>query len=125
MTAGANGDEAALEVRVPRATSLAHGESLRFTFQRGVHEEEGFVLCLRGRLFAFSNSCPHWNVDLDFGSGRFYEAELDRLVCRSHGALFHPETGFCEWGPCTGRSLERFDVTVDGDDAVVAIAKAR
>ena len=49
------------------------------------------------------------------------EAELDRIVCRNHGALFHPQTGFCEWGPCTGHSLERFELSTDGDDALVQV----
>jgi hypothetical protein len=36
--------------------------------------------------------------------------------------LFHPQTGFCEWGPCTGRSLERFELETAGDDVVVAVS---
>lgn len=82
------------------------------------------MLCWGGNLFAFANSCPHWSVDLDLGSGGFYDAELDRVVCRNHGALFHPATGFCDWGPCSGRSLERFELSLDGNDALVRIVSA-
>jgi nitrite reductase/ring-hydroxylating ferredoxin subunit len=96
---------AALGVRVSNVTTLAHGQSLRFEFQRGKLKEEGFVLRWGDDLYAFANSCPHWSIDLDYGSGEFYDLELDRIVCRTHGALFHPQTGFCEWGPCSGRSL--------------------
>jgi nitrite reductase/ring-hydroxylating ferredoxin subunit len=53
-------------------------------------------------------------VDLDYGVGDFYDGELDRIVCKNHGALFHPQTGFCEWGPCTGHSLERFEIETEG-----------
>jgi nitrite reductase/ring-hydroxylating ferredoxin subunit len=102
--------------------ALQHGQAQRFHFERGELAQEGFVLNWRGELFAFANACPHWSVDLDFGSGEFYDAELDRIVCRTHGALFLPQSGFCEWGPCAGRSLERFDLARDGDDAVVTIA---
>jgi nitrite reductase/ring-hydroxylating ferredoxin subunit len=108
-------------VRVEGVTRLENGESQRFHFTRGKLPEEGFVLRYDDALYAFANSCPHWSVDLDYGTGEFYEPELDRLVCKNHGALFHPQTGFCDWGPCTGHSLERFDVSADGDDALVSI----
>jgi len=108
-------------IRVAGAARLPHGQSQSFTFQRGKLSEEGFVLRWGEALYGFVNSCPHWSVDLDFGTGEFYDVALDRIVCRNHGALFHPQTGFCEWGPCTGRSLERFDLTPEGDDVVVHI----
>jgi nitrite reductase/ring-hydroxylating ferredoxin subunit len=108
-------------VRVSDVARLSHGESLRFNFKRGKLREEGFVLRWGEGLYAFANSCPHWSVDLDYGSGDFYDVELERIVCRNHGALFHPQTGFCEWGPCTGLSLERFELTPEGSDAVVHI----
>lgn len=110
-----------LSIRVPDAARLSHGESLRFTFQRGKLAEEGFVLRWGDGLYAFANSCPHWSVDLDYGMGDFYDVALDRIVCKNHGALFHPQTGFCEWGPCTGHSLERFELTTDADDVIVVV----
>jgi nitrite reductase/ring-hydroxylating ferredoxin subunit len=108
-------------IRVVGAALLEHGKSLRFDFQRGKLREEGFVLRWGPGLYGFANSCPHWSVDLDYGTGEFYDVELDRVVCRNHGALFHPQTGFCEWGPCTGHSLERFELTTEGNDALVQI----
>ena len=74
-------------VRVAGAARLQQGESLRFAFQRGAHSLEGFVLRWADGLYAFANSCPHWSVDLDYGIGDFYDAELDRIVCKNHGAL--------------------------------------
>ena len=108
-------------VRVAGAARLQHGQSQRFDFKRGSLALEGFVLRWGDGLFAFANSCPHWSVDLDYGTGDFYDVALDRIVCRNHGALFHPRTGFCEWGPCTGHSLERFELRSDGDDVLVQI----
>ncbi len=110
-------------VRVAGAARLAHGKSQTFSFQRGKLPEEGFVLCWEDGLYAFANSCPHWSVDLDYGMNDFYDASLQRIVCKNHGALFHPQTGFCEWGPCTGHSLERFEIEVEheGDDVVVNV----
>jgi nitrite reductase/ring-hydroxylating ferredoxin subunit len=111
-------------IRVPGVSKLQEGQSQRFGYQRGKLTLEGFVLRLREGLYAFANSCPHWSVDLDYGMGDFYDAELDRIVCKNHGALFHPRTGYCEWGPCTGHSLERFELTSEGEDAVVSVPGA-
>jgi nitrite reductase/ring-hydroxylating ferredoxin subunit len=108
-------------IRVEGAGQLRHGESARFQFERGAWKLEGFVLRWHDALYAFANCCPHWSVDLDYGTGDFYDAELDRIVCKNHGALFHPQTGFCEWGPCTGHSLERFELTLEADTALVEV----
>jgi nitrite reductase/ring-hydroxylating ferredoxin subunit len=108
-------------IRVAGASRLAHGQSQRFAFRRGALMEEGFVLRWGEGVYAFANSCPHWSVDLDYGMGDFFDPALDRVVCKNHGALFHPQTGFCEWGPCTGHSLERFELSSDGDDVLVRI----
>jgi nitrite reductase/ring-hydroxylating ferredoxin subunit len=108
-------------IRVAGAARLLHGQSKTFVFQRGKLPQEGFVLCWQEGLYAFANSCPHWSVDLDYGMGDFYSRELNRIVCKNHGALFHPQTGFCEWGPCAGHSLERFELETEGDDVVVKL----
>jgi len=114
-------DASLLRIRVADAARLAHGKSQTFAFRRGKLPEEGFVLAWEEGLYAFANSCPHWSVDLDYGMNDFYDAGLQRIVCKNHGALFHPQTGFCEWGPCTGHSLERFELETDGDDVVVCV----
>jgi nitrite reductase/ring-hydroxylating ferredoxin subunit len=122
VSEGAASDERRpLTIRVAGAAKLSNGESLRFNFQRGKLPEEGFVLRWGDALRAFANSCPHWSVDLDYGTGDFYDVALDRIVCKNHGALFHPQTGFCDWGPCTGHSLESFELTLEGDEAIVSI----
>jgi nitrite reductase/ring-hydroxylating ferredoxin subunit len=108
-------------IRVAGASRLEHGKSQRFAFRRGTLTEEGFVLRWGDGLYAFVNSCPHWSVDLDYGMGDFFDPALDRVVCKNHGALFHPQTGFCEWGPCAGHSLERFELSTAGDDVLVRL----
>jgi nitrite reductase/ring-hydroxylating ferredoxin subunit len=113
--------ETAQSIRVSGVAQLQHGQSQRFGYQRGKLTLEGFVLRWGSDLYAFANSCPHWSVDLDYGMGDFYDAELDRIVCKNHGALFHPQTGYCEWGPCTGHSLERFELSREGEDVVVLV----
>ncbi len=108
-------------VRIPGGATLAPGTSRTFTFERGGSTLEGFLLHHQSGFFAYANVCPHWSVDLDLGFGDFYAADLDRIVCKNHGALFMPQTGECTAGPCAGMSLERFEVTLEGDDAVVDV----
>lgn len=82
------------------------------------------MLCANGKLVAFANECPHWNVDLDMGDGRFWDASTERILCRNHRALFHPETGLCEVGPCVGMSLEAFTLEVAAGGVWVTVPDA-
>jgi nitrite reductase/ring-hydroxylating ferredoxin subunit len=108
-------------IRVPNAARLGIGESVSFSFVENGMREEGFVLRHRDGWFAYLNQCPHWFVDLDLGDGRFYAEDLDRIYCKNHGALFVPQTGECDFGPCFGQKLPRFDIELDGDDALVVV----
>lgn len=110
-----------LEIVVPGAQALAPGEARRFCFRRGRHVVEGFVLRTPERLVAYANECPHWNVDLDLGDGQFWDPDTGRILCKNHGALFHPETGVCEVGPCVGLALEAFPVQLDAESADVRV----
>lgn len=114
-------------IRVAGVSTLGHGEARSFFFRRDGDDGAGFVLRVGEALVAFENRCPHWMVDLDMGEGRFFSRRAQRIVCQNHGALFDPQTGVCEVGPCVGQALERFALEVDGDVAWVEVpgAKAR
>lgn len=113
-----------LTLTLPHAAAMGVGQSVVFRFRREGFVEQGFVLRLESGFVAFANQCPHWDVDLDLGNERFYDPKHDRIYCRNHGATFLPENGLCDAGPCVGRSLERFDVQLDGDTLVVQIPDA-
>jgi nitrite reductase/ring-hydroxylating ferredoxin subunit len=105
-----------LRIFVPGVHELPKGGSRTFQFVRDGRTLEGFVLFTGQKLVAYANECPHWHVDLDLGMGRFWDHASGRIVCRNHAALFHPDTGFCERGPCVGHSLEAFEViSAEGD----------
>ncbi len=108
-------------VRVASVARLEHGQAVRFDYERQGKSHEGFVLRHQSELFAYANRCPHWSVDLDMGFGDFYDSRDDRIFCRTHGALFQPRSGYCDFGPCAGWSLERFELELDGDDALVRV----
>ncbi|MGC4093634.1 MAG: Rieske 2Fe-2S domain-containing protein [Polyangiaceae bacterium] len=113
-----------LEVFVPDVDALAVGASKVFRFRRGRSTIEGFVMRNSQGFVAFANECPHWHVDLDLGTGDFWDPESARILCKNHGALFHPESGVCERGPCTGLSLERFEFALSGGGARVWVPDA-
>jgi len=94
-----------LQVPLEGVAELAEGESLTFDFVVRGHRVPAFVLRRQGQLRGWLNNCPHWDVDLDLGEGRFFAPEIDRIFCRNHGALFEPEGGKCVAGPCVGRGL--------------------
>lgn len=66
-------------------------------------------------VFAWRNSCPHKpTIPLDPGGGAIVDE--DQLVCHEHGARFECGDGFCSYGPCSGDTLEEFEVEVrDGE----------
>ena len=104
---------------VPGAGLLAPGEAAVFELELEGERVQGFVLCHTLGLFGFLNRCPHWGVDLDLGDARFYAEDIDRIYCKTHGALFRVTDGVCDQGPCLGEALERFTVERVGDDAWV------
>lgn len=113
-----------MQVRVSGLQGLASGEALVFEFERDGERRQGFVLRHGESFFAYHNRCPHWGVDLDMGEGRFFSSLTEMIFCSSHGALFEVSSGYCVMGPCVGSSLERFELTRDGDgdQATVTIA---
>lgn len=108
-------------VLVPGAGLLAPGQSQVFELEHNGERAHGFVLCHASGLFAYRNRCPHWGVDLDLGDARFYADDIDRIYCKTHGALFRVTDGVCDQGPCVDEALEAFHVELEGDDAWVSI----
>jgi nitrite reductase/ring-hydroxylating ferredoxin subunit len=111
-------------IYVNELDTLVEGEARVFRFRRGGRALEGFVLRASGTLVAYANVCPHWSVDLDMGTGRFWDAAQRRIVCVNHAALFHPLTGVCERGPCFGDALERFELVPEASGAWVTVPEA-
>lgn len=118
-------DAAAGWVCVEGASAIDEGTSQAFVFEEDGLPALGFVLRRGGRLYAYRNRCPHWGVDLDLGAGDPYVDDLDRILCRNHGALFLPDSGLCEWGPCAGQRLDAFEVAPEGADAWVRVRPER
>ncbi len=85
---------------------------------------QGFVIDLDGASFrgflvrrgeivvGYVDSCPHVGAPLALSPTAYLTRGGDHIICASHGALFRPEDGRCVAGPCVGRSLTPWPVTV-------------
>jgi nitrite reductase/ring-hydroxylating ferredoxin subunit len=76
----------------------------------------GFVVrAPDGSVHAWVNRCAHQRYPLNYDADRYLTHDGSAIVCFVHGALFAPDTGHCFAGPCSGLSLARVPIRVDGD----------
>ena len=67
------------------------------------------------RVYGYVNSCPHTGIPLEWLPHAFLDPAGELIQCKTHGALFRVEDGYCVAGPCAGRALRPCDVrVVDG-----------
>jgi nitrite reductase/ring-hydroxylating ferredoxin subunit len=65
---------------------------------------------------AYVNRCKHIPVPLDAGGGKVLSPFGPFLECRTHGARYRLEDGYCFEGPCEGDSLDALEIE-SGSDA--------
>lgn len=82
------------------------GKGIRFPVQTGAHRATGFVVRYKQQVYAYLNRCAHIPTELDWVEGEFFESSGLYLMCATHGAIYAPETGRCEGGPCRGGRLQ-------------------
>ena len=108
-------------IRIENIKGMQYGETKTFTCHYNGFEKPGFIIMGKDGVHAYLNKCQHWPVPLDMDDGDFYYAEIDRISCKSHGAVFMVENGYCDAGPCEGASLKKFETHPEGDDLLVVI----
>ncbi len=108
-------------IRVPGARRLRHGETRVFDVPSKYGGLQGFVICYGDDFFAYLNQCRHWPIPLDAGDEDFFHPAIDRIRCKTHGAVYHPATGLCEAGPCAFSRLDAYSLQPDGDDVLVTV----
>ncbi|MDB5840082.1 MAG: Rieske (2Fe-2S) protein [Herminiimonas sp.] len=81
------------------------GKGVRFLVTAGGEDTTGFVVRYNGAPYAYLNRCAHVPIELDWAEGVFFETSGLYLMCSTHGAIYAPETGRCEGGPCRGGRL--------------------
>ncbi|MDO8608436.1 MAG: Rieske (2Fe-2S) protein [Phaeospirillum sp.] len=91
-----------------------------FTVTRDGGHVRIFVVRRGAEVFGYVNSCPHVGAPLDIEADKFLDIFKTGILCANHFALFEIESGHCVRGPCNGRDLQRFPVTVRAGMVVIA-----
>lgn len=86
------------------------GKGVRFPLTAGGENATGFAVRYNGTAHAYLNRCAHVPIELDWNEGQFFESSGLFLMCSTHGAIYAPETGRCEGGPCRGGRLRPITV---------------
>jgi len=111
--------------RICAAADLPEKSSFKFRVLGVGIACEAFLIRSGGRVFAYWNRCAHMALSLDLEDNDFFTIDLQALVCKTHGAMYHPESGVCFSGPCRGASLEPVPVEiVDGEVVLCGDAPA-
>jgi nitrite reductase/ring-hydroxylating ferredoxin subunit len=103
-----------------RLDAIPDGEGREFVFGQGSDALRLFVVRKGEAAWGYVNLCPHNYIALNDQPDRFVTYDRAWIVCSAHGAVFRYEDGFCEDGPCRGRSLEAVSVTVTAGTVLVA-----
>ena len=93
----------------PQAVALCASADLRegqeavpFDVVYGGQSCRAFAIRFEGRVQAYLNRCTHVAMEMDFQPNRFFDDSGQWLLCATHGATYHPESGECMGGPCRG-----------------------
>ncbi len=92
-----------------------------FTVWTGERMFRGFVVRRGEEVIGYLDRCPHIGTPLTLGDDRYLTRDGGHILCSTHGALFRLEDGLCLAGPCPGRTLPSWPVTVV--DGLVAVAE--
>lgn len=103
---------------VARSEELPEGGAVRFRVAVEGRVVDAFAIRFRGVARAYLNVCTHRAVELDLGKGEFFHPDGQLLLCRAHGALYHPETGACAGGMCP-RGTALAQVPVEEAEGVI------
>ena len=75
-----------------------------------------FVVKQDEHYYAYRNQCPHTGVNLNWQPDVFLSFDGQHIQCALHGALFRIDNGYCEYGPCLGRSLQTITVETSNNE---------
>ncbi|WP_421708021.1 Rieske (2Fe-2S) protein [Algihabitans sp.] len=111
-----------LPLRLCRLVEIEEGEGKSLLLHDETGPRELVVLRVGGSVHGYLNSCPHLGVPLEMVPDRFMNAAGTHVICRTHGALFEPATGYCISGPCAGQALTPISVEPDDEGWLVLTA---
>ncbi|TNE64316.1 MAG: Rieske (2Fe-2S) protein [Alphaproteobacteria bacterium] len=88
-----------------RTDALPDHGGAEIIFRDGDQVAHLLVQRYNGQVYLYENRCPHAGTPLNLFDERFLNTDGSSLICRTHGAQFHVETGYCHLGPCKGQYL--------------------
>lgn len=91
---------------------IVDGAARGFVLEIGGRFFHGFVVRRGGDVVGYVDRCPHMSVPLARELDAYMAPMRDLLACGWHGALFRVHDGRCIAGPCVGRNLMPWSVTV-------------
>ncbi len=100
-------------VRLCPLADLAEGGARNFVLQMRSGRFHGFVVRRGAAVNGYLDRCPHAGVPLAREPDRYLTPDGALIACGWHGALFSIDDGRCVGGPCVGRSLTPWPVTLD------------
>ncbi len=90
-----------------------------FQFGDGASAFRLFLVRHQGQVRAYISWCPHLGTPLAYLPDQFLTEDGKQIVCATHGAQFRPDDGYCTSGPCEGRSLRPFPITIESGNICV------
>jgi len=102
--------------RLATLRELKERKTLKFAYKDEGISREAFLAWFGGQVVCYQNVCRHIPITLDYGDGRFFNAEGTHFVCQTHGATYEPFTGQCIAGPCVGAFLKKLNVEIVGEE---------
>ena len=107
------------EAQIPLCTSadLANsGLAVPFDVVYAGATCRAFAVRFDGQVHAYLNRCSHVAMEMDYQPDRFFDETGRWLMCATHGAMYAPDTGACQGGPCRGGLIK---IPVSEHDGVV------
>jgi len=90
------------------------GQAVSFDVVYAGQTCRAFAIRYRGQPHAYLNRCTHVAMEMDWQPGRFFDDSGRWLLCATHGAVYEPDTGACQGGPCRGGLVKIELVEQDG-----------
>lgn len=88
------------------------GKARNFVLEMRAGRFHGFVVHGEAGIRGYVDRCPHMGLQLSRTLDAYLTPDGMLIACGWHGALFRIEDGLCVGGPCVGRALVAWPVTV-------------
>jgi len=105
--------------------ALSDGTSMKFRIPEGKGEMEAFLIRFQGKYYAYKNRCAHMALTLDLDDNDFFTIDFRALICKTHGAMYYPDNGYCFAGPCYSESLDTLEVGIRDGKVVLVSTEPR